>query len=50
MARFSQIMDSHAYWFFYALACLVFCLPTVAQQTVVSAPLGADDVMRRVVE
>jgi outer membrane lipoprotein-sorting protein len=50
MTRFPQTKNSHARWFFYGLACLAVCLPAVAQQTVVSAPLAADEVMRRVVE
>lgn len=50
MTRFPQTTNSYARWFFYGLACLVVCLPTAAQQTVVSAPLDADEVMRRVVE
>jgi len=50
MTRFPQTKNSNARWFFYGFACLVVCLPAAAQQTVVSAPLGADEVMRRVVE
>ena len=42
--------NCHARWFFCGLACLLVCLPAVAQQAVASAPLGADEVMRRVVE
>ena len=50
MNRFSQSLDSHARWLLSAFTVLVVCFPAVAQQAVVSAPLGADEVMRRVVE
>ena len=47
MIGFSQIKDS---CFFHSLACLVLCMPAFAQQAGVSAPFGADEVMRRVAE
>jgi len=50
MTRFSKTMDLHARWFVYTFAFLVGCLPAVAQEAVASAPLGADEVMRHVVE
>jgi outer membrane lipoprotein-sorting protein len=50
MNRFSQSPDSHKRWLLSALTLLVVCFPALAQQVVVSAPLGADEVMRRVVQ
>ena len=50
MNRFSQLLDSHERWLLSAFTVLVVCFPAVAQQAVVSTPLGADAVMRRVVE
>ena len=50
MNRFSQSLDSHKRWLLSALTLLVVCFPAIAQQAVVSAPLGANEVMRRVVE
>jgi outer membrane lipoprotein-sorting protein len=50
MTRFSQAINVHARRFRYSLALLVICLPAFAQPAAVSAPMGADEVMRRVVE
>lgn len=50
MTSFFQTKNSHARLLLQALACLVICLPAVAQQAVGSAPLSADEIMRRVVE
>src|SRR5258708_27951814 len=50
MIRFSQALNCQASRFLSALALLAVCIPTVAQQATVSAPLSADEVMRRVVE
>jgi len=50
MIRFSQSLNCQASRFLSALALLAVCIPTVAQQATVSAPLSADEVMRRVVE
>jgi len=50
MTRFSKAIDLHARWFVYTFAFLVACLPSVAQGAGASAPLGADEVMRHVVE
>jgi outer membrane lipoprotein-sorting protein len=50
MIGLSKTKTSHLRWFFRCLACLVFCLPALAQQAVVSAPLGADEIIQRVVE
>jgi outer membrane lipoprotein-sorting protein len=49
MSRFSEAMNSLAHGLLYALAFLSACLPAVAQPATVSAPLSADEVMRRVV-
>ena len=50
MNRFSQSLNSHKQWLLSAFTLLIVCFPAVAQQAVVSAPLGADEVMRHVVE
>ncbi len=50
MTRLSQSMYSHESWLLSAFAVLVICFPAGAQQAVVSAPLSADEVVRRVVE
>jgi hypothetical protein len=50
MIRFSQDLNFHAGRFLPPLALLAVCIPAVAQQATVSAPLSADEVMRRVVE
>lgn len=50
MTRFPHTKNSNARSLFFGFVCLAVCLPAVAQQTVVSVPLGADEVMRRVVE
>jgi len=48
--RFSQDLNFPATRFLPTLALLAVCLPALAQQATVSAPLSADEVMRRVVE
>ena len=50
MTRFPHTKNTNARSFFLGFMCLAVCLPAVAQQTIVSVPLGADEVMRRVVE
>jgi len=50
MIRFSQDLNFHAGPFLPTLALLAVCIPAVAQQATVSAPLSADEVMRRVVQ
>src|SRR5260370_18735644 len=50
MIRFSQDLTFHAGRFLPTLALLGVCIPALAQQATVSAPLNADEVMRRVVE
>ena len=50
MTRLSPAINFHTRRFWYSLALLIICLPAVAQQAVVSAPLGADEVMRRVAQ
>src|SRR6266446_7719154 len=50
MIRLSQDLNFHAGWFLPTLALLAVCIPAVAQQATVSAPLNADEVMRRVVQ
>ena len=49
MIRFSRDLNFQAGSFLPSLALLAVCIPAVAQQATVSAPLGADEVMRRVV-
>jgi outer membrane lipoprotein-sorting protein len=49
MNRFSQSLDSKR-WLLSALTLLIVCFPAVAQQPLVSAPLGADEVIRRMVQ
>jgi len=49
MSRFSEAMNSFAHCLLYALVFLAACFSAVAQQATVSAPLSADEVMRRVV-
>jgi len=49
MSRFSEATNSLAHCLLYALAFLGACLSAVAQPATVSAPLSADEVMRRVV-
>src|SRR6201981_4003567 len=48
--RFSQDVNFHAGRFLPTLALLAVCIPVLAQQATVSAPLSADEVMRRVVQ
>jgi hypothetical protein len=48
--RFSQDLNVHAGRFLWTLVLLAACIPAVAQQATVSAPLSADEVMRRVVQ
>jgi outer membrane lipoprotein-sorting protein len=50
MIRFSQDLNFYAGRFLPTLALLAVCLSAVAQQASVSAPLSADEVMRRVVQ
>src|SRR5258708_11167818 len=50
MIRFSQDLTFHAGRFLPTLALLAVCIPALAQQATVSAPLSTDEVMRRVVE
>ena len=50
MIRFSQGLNFHAGRFLPTLALLVVCIPAVAHQATVSAPLSADEVMMRVVQ
>ena len=50
MIPFSRGSNFHAGWFLPTLALLAAGIPAVAQQATVSAPLGADEVMRRVVQ
>ena len=50
MVRFPQSLNSRAGGLLPTVALLVACVPAVAQLTTVSAPLGADDVMQRVVQ
>src|ERR1700740_274609 len=48
--RFSQDVNFHASRLLPTLALLAVCTPVLAQQATMSAPLSADEVMRRVVE
>jgi outer membrane lipoprotein-sorting protein len=50
MIRFSQDFNFHADRFLPTLAFLAVCILVLAQQATVSAPLSADEVMRRVVQ
>jgi outer membrane lipoprotein-sorting protein len=50
MIWFSQDLYFHPCRFLSALALLVVCIPAVAQQPTVSAPLSANEVMERVVQ
>jgi hypothetical protein len=50
MIRFSQDLKLHPCPFLPTLALLAACIPAIAQQSTVSAPLSADEVIRRVVE
>jgi outer membrane lipoprotein-sorting protein len=50
MIRVSQASNFHAVRMLSTLALLAFCIPAVAQQATVSAPLSADEVMRRVAQ
>jgi len=50
MIRFSKDFSLLAGRFLSTLALLAVCIPADAQQATVSAPLGADEVMRRVVQ
>ena len=50
MTRFFQASNFHAARILRALALLAICIPAIAQQATVSAPLSADEVMRRVVQ
>ena len=48
--RFSQASNFHAGRFLPMLALLAVCIPAIAQTATVSAPLSADEVMRRVAQ
>jgi hypothetical protein len=50
MIRVSQASNFHAGRFLPTLALLAVCIPAVAQQATVSAPLTADEVMQRVAQ
>jgi hypothetical protein len=50
MSRFSQGLKFHAGQILSTLALLAASIPAVAQQATVSAPLSADEVMRRVAQ
>src|SRR5215469_5476964 len=50
MIRSSHGLKFHAGRFLSAVALLAACIPAVAQQATVLAPLSADEVMRRVVQ
>jgi hypothetical protein len=50
MIRLFRVWAFHAGRFLSTLALLATCIPAVAQQATVSAPLSADEVMRRVVQ
>ena len=50
MIHFCGLMNSGARRFVRALTLAVFCLPALAQEQPVSAPLTADEVMQRVVQ
>jgi outer membrane lipoprotein-sorting protein len=50
MIRFSQVTNFNAGRFLLTLVLLAVCVPAIAQQATVSAPLSADEVMRRVVQ
>jgi outer membrane lipoprotein-sorting protein len=48
--QFSQASNSHAGRFLPTLALLAFCIPAIAQQAAVSAPLSTNEVMQRVTQ
>lgn len=50
MTWFSELMNSITRSFLPKLLVLLLCLPVVAQQATVSAPLSADEVMQHVME
>jgi hypothetical protein len=50
MTRILQWTNSRGCGFLRALSLLIFCLPALAQQSTVAAPLSADEVMQRVME
>ena len=50
MIRFSQDLEFHAGRILPTLALLAACIPALAQQATVSAPLSVDEVMRRVAQ
>jgi hypothetical protein len=50
MIRLSQCLKFHTGRLLPTLALLAVCIPAVAQQAIVSAPLSADEVMMRVVQ
>ena len=50
MIPFSRGSSFHAGWFLLTLALLAAGIPAVAQRAALSAPFGADEVMRRVVQ
>ena len=50
MIRFCQGLKFQAFRILSTLAFLAACIPALAQQTTVSAPLSADEVMRRVAQ
>ena len=50
MNRVSQAINSRALWFLCIFSLVFFCLPALGQETAVSTPLTADEVMQRVVQ
>ena len=50
MTHILQSLNSRGCGFLRSLTLLIFCLPALAQQATVSAPLSADEVMQRVME
>jgi len=50
MTQISQSMNSRGCGFLRSLTLVVFCLPALAQQPTVAAPLTADEVMQRVAD
>jgi outer membrane lipoprotein-sorting protein len=49
MTSFSKLINFRARWFLWTFApLLLFCVPAVAQKAALSAPMTADEVMKRV--
>ena len=50
MTNFSEPLSIPMGRFLFALACLLACLPSLAQETAPATPLSADEIIERMLE